>query len=131
MRGVYHDGITLTLTLFLTRHLQKKSRTIILVVVGLGGAVILGSLIRSLACFALTIRASKRLHDAMTESVLRAKIVFFDTNPSGRFVPTLPKSSLLPQECNSHAYFIFLPSRYVKHRILNRFSADVGSNDDL
>jgi len=78
---------------------QQKSRTIILVVVGLGGAVILSSLFRSLACFALTIRASKRLHDAMTESVLRAKIVFFDTNPSGR--------------------------------ILNRFSADVGSNDDL
>jgi len=50
-------------------------------------------------CFALTIRASKRLHDAMTRGVLRAKVEFFDTNPSGR--------------------------------ILNRFSADVGSNDDL
>ena len=49
--------------------------------------------------FALTIRASKQLHDSMVQAVLRAKIEFFDTNPSGR--------------------------------ILNRFSADVGSNDDL
>lgn len=49
--------------------------------------------------FSLTIRASKQLHDSMVQAVLRSKIEFFDTNPSGR--------------------------------ILNRFSADVGSNDDL
>ena len=52
-----------------------------------------------MASCALALRGSKKLHDAMTSAVLRAKIEFFDTNPSGR--------------------------------ILNRFSADVGSIDDL
>ncbi|KAL3796991.1 hypothetical protein ACHAW5_002761 [Stephanodiscus triporus] len=57
---------------------------------GLVGAVILLAVV--------LIQASKKLHDDMTRSVLRAKISFFDTNPIGR--------------------------------VLNRFSSDVGSNDD-
>ena len=32
------------------------------------------------------IKASKKLHDGMTRSVLRAKIEFFDTNPLGRIL---------------------------------------------
>jgi len=78
---------------------QQKSGIIVVIVLGLGAAVIVLAYVRSVSCFALTLRASKRLHNAMTSAVLRAKIVFFDTNPSGR--------------------------------ILNRFSADVGTNDDL
>jgi len=62
-------------------------------------AVLVLTLVRSAAGFHLTTKASDRLHNGMIESVLRAKIEFFDTNPLGR--------------------------------ILNRFSADVGSNDDL
>lgn len=54
---------------------------------------------RSLASFHFCIKASKNLHNKMTQSVLRAKIEFFDTNPLGR--------------------------------ILNRFSADVGTSNDL
>ncbi|KAL7547829.1 hypothetical protein ACHAWF_011101 [Thalassiosira exigua] len=73
---------------------DQASGNVIGVVVGLVAAVI------ALAtCFHLMIQASKKLHDDMTRSVLRAKIEFFDTNPLGR--------------------------------ILNRFSSDVGSNDDL
>jgi ATP-binding cassette subfamily C (CFTR/MRP) protein 4 len=68
-------------------------------VIGLGVSVIVLALIRSFATFALTMKASRLLHDRMTLSVLRAQIEFFDTNPLGR--------------------------------IMNRFSADVGSNDDL
>lgn len=52
---------------------------------------------RSVAFLRQALLASKKLHDSMTSAVLRSKIEFFDTNPSGR--------------------------------ILNRFSADVGSND--
>ena len=64
-----------------------------------GWSVIFLSVIRAMMSFSLMVEASKRLHDSMTKGVLRAKVEFFDTNPSGR--------------------------------ILNRFSADVGSNDDL
>jgi len=79
--------------------IEQKSNLFLGTVLVILAAVIFFSIIRSVICFALTIRASKQLHDAMTAAVLRAKIEFFDTNPSGR--------------------------------ILNRFSADVGSNDDL
>ena len=53
--------------------------------------------VRSLAFLNSSLYASKQLHNAMTSAMLRAKVEFFDTNPSGR--------------------------------VLNRFSADVGSND--
>jgi len=78
---------------------EQKYGDIVYVVVGLGIAVVLLSFVRSILSFSLTLRASKKLHDAMTSALLRSKIEFFDTNPSGR--------------------------------VLNRFSADVGSNDDL
>ena len=59
--------------------------------------MLLLSFYRSIAFLKQSLRASKQLHDSMTSAVLRAKLEFFDTNPSGR--------------------------------ILNRFSADIGSND--
>lgn len=68
-------------------------------VIGLGCLVIFLSIFRAFVSFEITIKASRHLHDAMTQAVLRSKIEFFDTNPLGR--------------------------------VLNRFSADVGSNDDL
>lgn len=68
-------------------------------VIGLGCWVIFLSIFRAFVSFEITIKASRHLHDAMTQAVLRSKIEFFDTNPLGR--------------------------------VLNRFSADVGSNDDL
>ena len=78
---------------------RQQSATIVVTILLLGGGLCVCSIIRSVASFALALRASKKLHDSMASAVLRAKIEFFDTNPSGR--------------------------------ILNRFSADVGSNDDL
>lgn len=68
-------------------------------VIGLGCLVIFLAIFRAFVSFEITIKASRHLHDAMTQAVLRSKIEFFDTNPLGR--------------------------------VLNRFSADVGSNDDL
>ena len=78
---------------------NQWSRPIIGTVLGLVAVVLSLAVFRAFLSFHLTIQASKRLHDDMTRSVLRAKIEFFDTNPLGR--------------------------------ILNRFSGDVGSNDDL
>jgi len=78
---------------------DQRSWEILVIVMGLGVAVVFLALIRAVISFRLTIRASQELHDRMTKAVLRARIEFFDTNPSGR--------------------------------ILNRFSADIGSNDDL
>jgi ATP-binding cassette subfamily C (CFTR/MRP) protein 4 len=78
---------------------DQRSRDVIGLINGLGCAVIVLAVLRAMTCFHLTIKASRVLHDRMTEAVLRAQIAFFDQNPIGR--------------------------------ILNRFSADVGSNDDL
>ena len=78
---------------------DQQSWNIMGLVIGLACTVVTLAVFRSMTCFQLTVKASRKLHDRMTKSVLRAKISFFDTNPLGR--------------------------------ILNRFSADVGSNDDL
>mmetsp|Transcript_24065 Transcript_24065/g.35609 ORF Transcript_24065/g.35609 Transcript_24065/m.35609 type:complete len:1317 (+) Transcript_24065:167-4117(+) len=77
---------------------EQTSTKLLILIAFLGISVIFLSVIRSIILFFCTLKASRNLHDAMTLSVLRAKIEFFDTNPLGR--------------------------------ILNRFSADVGSNDD-
>ncbi|GAX19080.1 ATP-binding cassette, subfamily C (CFTR/MRP), member 4 [Fistulifera solaris] len=78
---------------------DQDSWDIVGLALGLTGAVVALGIFRAFLSLSLTVKASQRLHDQMTESVLRAQISFFDTNPLGR--------------------------------ILNRFSADVGSNDDM
>ena len=78
---------------------EQTSERILGIVIGLGGVVVVLGIVRSFTSFSLLIKASRKLHDAMTAAVLRARIEFFDTQPLGR--------------------------------ILNRFSADVGSNDDM
>ena len=70
---------------------------ILIIVFTLAVVVVLLAYARSVIFFKQSLNASKQLHQAMLSAVFRAKIEFFDTNPSGR--------------------------------ILNRFSADVGSND--
>lgn len=77
----------------------QNSWDILGLVIGLSVAVVVLAIFRAMFSLELTVNASRRLHDKMTQAVLRSKIEFFDTNPLGR--------------------------------ILNRFSADVGSNDDL
>jgi len=78
---------------------DQRSWDILGLVIALCVAVMVLAVVRAFVSFRLTVLASRRLHDKMAKAVLRAKIEFYDTNPSGR--------------------------------ILNRFSADVGSNDDL
>ena len=78
---------------------NQKEWDIVGFVIGLCGSVVFLAFLRAVISLSVTVRASRRLHDSMALSVMRAQIAFFDTNPLGR--------------------------------ILNRFSADVGSNDDL
>ena len=49
------------------------------------GTVLL-AIARAQLSFSLFIKASRRLHDDMLRSVLRARIEFFDTNPVGRIL---------------------------------------------
>ncbi|XP_063235987.1 ATP-binding cassette sub-family C member 4-like [Bacillus rossius redtenbacheri] len=48
-------------------------------------------LMRLMLLFHLCVRSSVRLHDTMFENVLRAKMRFFDTNPSGRILNRFSK----------------------------------------
>jgi ATP-binding cassette subfamily C (CFTR/MRP) protein 4 len=63
-----------------------KQRSVFIIASVFGLVIAVGSLalVRAIMYFHLTIEASKRLHDDMTKSVIRAKIEFFDTNSLGR-----------------------------------------------
>ena len=50
------------------------------------GALVIIFIVRSILGFYFANKASQRLHDKMLEAVLRAKIEFFDCNPSGRIL---------------------------------------------
>ena len=52
---------------------------------GLVGSVIFTCICRYLLFFILALRAARILHNRMFESVLRAPVLFFDTNPIGEF----------------------------------------------
>ena len=52
---------------------------------GLTGAVILLSFTRVFLFFVLLLRASRLLHNKMFAAVLRAPVLFFDTNPVGKW----------------------------------------------
>mmetsp|Transcript_14515 Transcript_14515/g.21627 ORF Transcript_14515/g.21627 Transcript_14515/m.21627 type:complete len:993 (-) Transcript_14515:9-2987(-) len=57
-----------------------------ILILSLTAAVIILSILRAIFSFYLFIQAAQRLHDRMLQSVLRAKIEFFDTNPLGRIL---------------------------------------------
>lgn len=65
---------------------QQLSPSVIGPVFALVIAVGASALIRAVLYFHLTVEASKRLHDDMLKSVIRAKLEFFDTNPLGRIL---------------------------------------------
>ena len=79
---------------------EKQSGSVYIpIVAGLVVLVCCLAVVRARLLGYFTIEVSKRIHDQMTSSVLRASVSFFDLNNKGR--------------------------------IQNRFSGDVGSNDDL
>ena len=77
---------------------QFSSRWIVLMITLLA-SLVATSFLRAVLSFRVFVCTSKRLHDSVLRSVLRAKIEFFDTNPLGR--------------------------------IVNRFSADIGTADEI
>ena len=79
---------------------------------GLLGSLITLSTLRAILFFLLMLNASRIVHNRMFARVLRAPILFFDTNPVGKH----------------HMIIIHILS--LTGRVLNRFSKDVGFLDD-
>lgn len=65
--------------------------TCIYIYSGVTVATIVISLVRSFAFFKTCMRASRRLHDRMFDSITRATMRFFNTNPSGRILNRFSK----------------------------------------
>ena len=57
---------------------------------GIYGGIVLGSfslvMTRSVLCFLICIAASRHLQKKMFRAILRAPVLFFDTNPVGRLL---------------------------------------------
>ena len=83
---------------------------------GLTGLVVVLSVGRNMLFFLLILRSSRLFHNKMFGAVLRAPVLFFDTNPVG-------KSGAISINHINRVTFI--------GRVLNRFSKDVGFLDDV
>ena len=81
-----------------SREEQWSEMNLVIYVVMLGTTLFL-CLLRAFLFYHVSLRSSEQLHDQMTLAILKAPMLFFDTNPLGR--------------------------------ILNRFSKDVGSMDEI
>ena len=78
---------------------EQQSETNLVIYAGMLGTALLCGLLRTFLFYHVSLRSSEQLHDQMTLAILKAPMLFFDTNPLGR--------------------------------ILNRFSKDVGSMDEI
>ena len=58
-------------------------------------AFIVITMCRSLVIFKIVLYAATNLHDAMAKTVLRANILFFDSNPIGRIVTRFSKDLIV------------------------------------
>jgi len=52
-------------------------------------------MVRSLIIFKLILTSATNLHNTMTEHVLRANILFFDSNPIGRIITRFSKDLIM------------------------------------
>ena len=101
---------------------------------GTTAAAILINFARTIAFYFICVNASRVLHNRMFAAVLRAPVLFFDTNPIGEQVSvflclcSLPVHSLI---CSSICLLSNSFSVPTAGRVLNRFSKDVGFLDDL
>ena len=66
-------------------HQEERQRRIIIYTVAIFLALIL-TMSRSLSFFKMCLRASITLHDKLFRGIIRAKMLFFNNNPSGRIL---------------------------------------------
>ncbi|XP_066267906.1 ATP-binding cassette sub-family C member 4-like isoform X5 [Branchiostoma lanceolatum] len=84
------NGVNTTLPYNMTIPRVDVNRNIY-VLAGTTGALVLFSIFRSAWMFILCIKSSQVLHDRMFNSVVRAPILFFDSNPVGRILNRFSK----------------------------------------
>lgn len=83
---------SLWLTEWLDGDIDEQQKDIYPIVYGtMIGVYILFTMIRSIAIFQIILKSSTNLHNAMVDRVLRANILFFDSNPIGRVVTRFSK----------------------------------------
>ena len=70
---------------------QQKSYTTLLVYGSIVTASFLLTLISSFCLYFAALKASENFHDQMTKAVLKAPVLFFDTNPVGRMLNRFSK----------------------------------------
>ena len=70
---------------------EQKSPVTLLIYGSIVGVSLLLSLASSFCYYLAALRASEKLHSAMTEAVLKSPVLFFDTNPAGRILNRFSK----------------------------------------
>ena len=70
---------------------QQKSYTTLLVYGSIVTCSLLFTLISSFCFYLAALKASENLHDQMTKAVMKAPVLFFDTNPVGRVLNRFSK----------------------------------------
>ena len=67
------------------------------------GGIVLGSfslvMTRSVLCFLICIATSRHLHKKMFRAILRAPVLFFDTNPVGRLLAGIMAMKFVYELC--------------------------------
>ena len=70
---------------------SQQQSTTLGVYAGLVSAVLVFAIVRACLFFYVSLRSSTCLHDKMAVCVLRAPVLFFDTNPAGRILNRFSK----------------------------------------
>ena len=78
---------------------EQQNETSLVIYAGMLGTALFFNMLQAFLFFHISLKSSEQLHDRMTLAILKAPVLFFDTNPVGR--------------------------------ILNRFSKDIGSMDEV
>ncbi|XP_066999039.2 ATP-binding cassette sub-family C member 4 [Anabrus simplex] len=95
-----------------------NTKTYLIIYGGLILAVISITLARSVLFFTICMNASRNLHNSMFESVLKATMRFFDTNPVGRILNRFSKDTGLMDESLPTSLLLFVQINLVMIGIL-------------
>ena len=96
----------------MSRDQQRAPSTMAIYGVLAGGSFVI-SLWGSISVFYATLGSSEKLHDKMSTAVIRAPVLFFDTNPSGRIANRFSKDigcmdELFPESALHAQHYILL-----------------------